>query len=74
MGGSPHTRLTFGRRRYVAVAGGLAVVLAATVTGPAQAAGAGPAACPESLTAKATCYSGQDANGAYYSIAIPKGW
>ncbi|HET6857247.1 MAG TPA: hypothetical protein VFH94_09150, partial [Streptomyces sp.] len=69
-----HTRSTFGRRRYAAVVGSLAALLAATVAGPAQAGGAATAACPEPLAAKATCYTGQDANGAYYAIAVPEKW
>ncbi|MFF4145880.1 hypothetical protein ACFY0A_32000 [Streptomyces sp. NPDC001698] len=32
------------------------------------------AACPADLTDKATCYTGQDANGAYFAIAVPKHW
>ena len=31
-------------------------------------------ACPEGLPAQTKCLSGQDANGAYYWIAIPKAW
>ncbi|MEU9916310.1 hypothetical protein [Streptomyces sp. NPDC051001] len=45
--------------------------------GPAQAAGESPPApisCPASLEEKATCYTGQDANGAFYAIAVPKRW
>ena len=30
--------------------------------------------CPQGLPAGATCYSGQDQNGAYYWIAIPRHW
>ncbi len=30
--------------------------------------------CPGNLDAIATCYSGQDANGAFYLAAIPKDW
>ncbi|MEV1246234.1 alpha/beta hydrolase family protein [Nonomuraea sp. NPDC050022] len=30
--------------------------------------------CPSSLAEKATCYTGQDANGAYYTMAVPKSW
>ncbi|WP_221760934.1 S9 family peptidase [Kibdelosporangium aridum] len=30
--------------------------------------------CPPSLVGKATCYTGQDANGAYFTIAVPKRW
>lgn len=31
-------------------------------------------ACPEVLSETATCYSGQDDNGAYYAVAIPDDW
>lgn len=31
-------------------------------------------ACPEGLPAQTRCLAGQDANGAYYWIAIPKAW
>ncbi|MGW6919935.1 hypothetical protein ACWGA9_01385 [Streptomyces sp. NPDC054950] len=30
--------------------------------------------CPSSLAGRATCYTGQDTNGAYYAIAIPRKW
>ncbi len=30
--------------------------------------------CPESMPAETRCFAGQDANGAYYWIAIPKAW
>ncbi|WP_411293851.1 hypothetical protein [Streptomyces kunmingensis] len=30
--------------------------------------------CPSALADKATCYSGQDSNGAYYTIAVPEQW
>jgi len=30
--------------------------------------------CPDIAPAKATCYTGQDSNGAYYWIAIPEHW
>ena len=32
------------------------------------------AGCPPELAALATCYAGQDSNGAFYSIAVPKRW
>jgi pimeloyl-ACP methyl ester carboxylesterase len=32
------------------------------------------ASCPKELPAQTRCYAGQDSNGAYYWIAIPKGW
>nr|QEO74062.1 hypothetical protein [uncultured bacterium] len=42
---------------------------------PAPAAGAPPTvACPEPLPAETACYGGQDGNGAFYSIAIPRDW
>ncbi|WP_239158222.1 hypothetical protein [Streptomyces sp. SID13726] len=61
---------------------------AATEVSPAQAATAGPArsaspaplaapapvACPPVLAEKATCYAGQDADGAHYTIAVPTRW
>ncbi|MEU5567655.1 hypothetical protein [Micromonospora musae] len=46
-------------------------------TAPAAQASAPPPAvteCPANLTGKATCYTGQDTNGAYYAIAIPNRW
>lgn len=33
-----------------------------------------PATCPEEISAQATCFRGQDDNGAYYSVAIPDDW
>ncbi|MFI1731208.1 hypothetical protein ACH40E_18720 [Streptomyces acidicola] len=43
---------------------------------PVQAAQPQPAltACPSNVAGKATCYRGQDANGAFYAIAVPKHW
>ncbi len=32
------------------------------------------AACPSGLAAKATCYTGRDTHGAYYTMAVPKRW
>nr|WP_320779196.1 hypothetical protein [Streptomyces sp. CRN 30] len=40
----------------------------AATTGPA------PAECPAVLTGKATCFTGQDGNGAPYTIAVPARW
>lgn len=42
------------------------------LAGAAQAQEAKP--CPEGLPAETRCLAGQDANGAYYWIAIPKAW
>ncbi|MGW5639263.1 DUF6351 family protein [Streptomyces sp. NPDC003832] len=61
---------------------GLAACLAALTVGtltaaaPADAATAGPApaACPAALAEKATCWTGQDANGAHYAVAVPEDW
>ena len=33
-----------------------------------------PSACPPAVRAGTACYVGQDANGAYYLIAIPQNW
>ncbi|MCS7484091.1 alpha/beta hydrolase family protein [Umezawaea endophytica] len=61
-----------GFRRLSAVA----VVAAAVLTGvPAVATGAAqPASCPGELGGTARCYTGRDANGAYYAMAVPKRW
>ncbi|MFC8197681.1 hypothetical protein ACFUTV_20050 [Streptomyces sp. NPDC057298] len=68
---------SLGRRR-AAVAAGIAAVLAGTLAGPVSASPAAgdptPAECPTNLTGKATCYTGQDSNGAHYAIAVPKDW
>ncbi|MEV7085255.1 hypothetical protein AB0O07_05020 [Streptomyces sp. NPDC093085] len=70
-------------RRYAALATGAVGVLAATLLGPqvpAATAAASSAtapiatACPAELTAEATCYAGRDANGAGYTIALPRKW
>ncbi|WNO69336.1 hypothetical protein OG830_39220 [Streptomyces sp. NBC_00121] len=64
-------------RRGVALAAGMAgIVVALSGVSAAQATQPHPglAACPASVADKATCYTGQDANGAYYAIAVPKQW
>lgn len=45
-----------------------------TTSASSAAARSGPVstACPTDLTGKAACYTGQDPNGAYYAIAVPK--
>lgn len=62
-------------RRAGAVA---ALVLGlATIVVPAPALAAdtpAPSACPVVLSDVATCYTGQDDNGAYYAIAVPDDW
>ena len=62
--------------RVGAALGGGALVAALLAPAPTATAEAGPAPteCPEPLTTLATCYAGQDDNGAYYTIAIPDGW
>ncbi|MFF3465135.1 hypothetical protein [Streptomyces sp. NPDC002619] len=52
------------------------VVGALTGAAPAAPATVRPAtpACPTALAEKATCYTGQDTNGAYYAIAVPNHW
>ena len=55
----------------------LASLLVAPVAGlPPAAASSSPApvTCPETLGDVATCYTGQDDNGAYYAIAVPHDW
>jgi hypothetical protein len=66
------------RGRRKAAAACIAGILVGTLAGPASASASADepvsAACPTNLAGKATCYTGQDANGAYYAIAIPKEW
>src|SRR5688572_25142394 len=50
----------------------LAFALAASVTTPTHLPPTAP--CPEKAPAGTTCYEGRDANGAYYTIAVPKKW
>jgi dienelactone hydrolase len=73
-------RFNPGRRRPAVLTAVLAAALVGTL-GTTPSAGAGAearatkpkaAACPSSLTKKATCYTGRDANGAYYTMAVPK--
>lgn len=61
-----------------ALAAGAAGIIVTPLTGaaPAVASADRPAvvACPADVAVKTTCYTGQDANGAYYAIAVPKNW
>ncbi|GAB2833241.1 alpha/beta hydrolase family protein [Lentzea nigeriaca] len=50
----------------------LAFALAASVAAPAPLPPTAP--CPENVPTGTTCYEGRDANGAYYTIAVPKKW
>ncbi|MFD5315780.1 alpha/beta hydrolase family protein [Streptomyces sp. NPDC127098] len=60
----------------------LAVGLAATLLGTlgnapasqAQTTRPAEATCPSNLIGKARCYTGQDTNGAYYTMAVPTDW
>ncbi|MFE9644931.1 DUF6351 family protein [Streptomyces sp. NPDC006365] len=73
-GTRPRTR---GRRSAT-----LTALLAAAVLGTVGTAPADPAdpthptaaTCPGHLEQKADCYTGRDANGAYYTAAVPKQW
>ncbi|MET8027651.1 hypothetical protein [Streptomyces avermitilis] len=71
-------RLRSGTQRRVGLAACLAgIVFGALTSAPSAHAHAGhpvSADCPASLTGTATCYTGQDTNGAYYALAIPKTW
>ncbi|WP_314176745.1 alpha/beta hydrolase family protein [Streptomyces winkii] len=71
-------RASYGKRRPAVLATGLAAVLLATLgTVPAahaQTAHPEAADCPPNLAGKARCYTGQDANGAYYTMAVPARW
>lgn len=51
----------------------LAGTLAAATTAYSSTTPSTTAACPPELAA-ATCYTGQDADGAYYTMAVPKRW
>lgn len=65
--------------RRTALAAVLAGTLAAgLLAGASHARGetAAPvrAACPDQLAGRADCYTGRDANGAYYALAVPTDW
>ncbi|GAB3491430.1 hypothetical protein [Amycolatopsis cihanbeyliensis] len=47
---------------------------ASAADSPAARERPAPVPCPDEVTVPARCYSGQDGNGAYYSIAIPEQW
>ena len=53
-----------------------ALVLAGLLLAPPATAQAAPApvACPPAVAALASCWGGQDANGAFYTIAVPRDW
>ncbi len=64
------------RRRALGLclAGVLAGTLAQAPAAQARSAPPEPAPCPAGLADNATCYTGTDANGAHYAIAVPKRW
>nr|WP_208875463.1 hypothetical protein [Streptomyces armeniacus] len=41
---------------------------------PARSAPPAPAGCPDGIPAGTDCYGGRDANGAYYTVAVPADW
>jgi hypothetical protein len=61
-------------RRGAVFAAWLAVLGTVATAVPSQASTPPPTTCPPALAGKATCYTGQDANGAYYTMAVPKRW
>jgi hypothetical protein len=63
------------RPRAGALAALLLVLLLAPLPVPAIAAAAPtPSACPERLATVASCWTGQDGNGAWYAVAVPDDW
>lgn len=77
-----HTRIPrrspCGRRQSAVLAAVLTSVLLGSLgqapTADAQAAVPEPVTCPDNLAEKATCWDGRDANGAYYTMAVPTDW
>jgi hypothetical protein len=64
-------------RRAVLAAGVAAALLGTLGNAPAPPARTEPpvvAPCPPDLVGKATCYTGKDSNGAYYTMAVPTRW
>ncbi len=75
---SSHQRRPFWTRRALSAAVAAGLCLSGTLaTSPAPAAGdpgLPQAECPTSLPEGTTCYSGEQASGAYYWIAVPDDW
>ncbi len=64
-------------RRAVLAAGVAAALLGTLGNAPAPRARTEPpavTACPPNVLGKATCYTGKDTNGAYYTMAVPTRW
>ncbi|MFM9370541.1 hypothetical protein [Streptomyces sp. Da 82-17] len=79
----PHAAVhTRSRRRPAVLAGVLATALLgalgnAPVAHAAEPGGARapqPAACPDGVPEQARCWTGTDANGAHYAMAVPQDW
>jgi hypothetical protein len=51
-----------------------ALLVGMTPVPAAAAAPPPPVACPVTVPTDATCYNGQDSNGAFFTVAIPKDW
>jgi hypothetical protein len=72
----PHRPIPGLARRLAAGAGG--ALLLAGLLAPAVPAGAAVAptevACPPAVGDLATCWSGQDDHGAWYTFAVPDDW
>ncbi|WP_251061797.1 MULTISPECIES: hypothetical protein [unclassified Streptomyces] len=57
------------------LAGALAVgILVGASNARGDSAGPSSAACPAGLVGEADCYTGRDADGAHYAIAVPHDW
>ncbi|GGW97890.1 alpha/beta hydrolase [Streptomyces malachitofuscus] len=56
------------------LAGAVTGALTQAPAAHAEEPGPTPVACPSGLAGEATCYTGRDANGAHYAIAIPERW
>ncbi|QFZ72894.1 hypothetical protein GFH48_06080 [Streptomyces fagopyri] len=70
-------RRTSRRRRAGTLVSLMAAVTAAVTTAPPAHADAPPptaVSCPAGLDGRATCYTGTDAHGAAYAIAVPEHW
>jgi pimeloyl-ACP methyl ester carboxylesterase len=73
--GSPLHRIWMGLAALGLAMGGCAHIQTQTAAQPPiQAAAQTTRDCPDYLPAATRCLAGQDANGAYYWIAIPKAW
>ncbi|MCS6622560.1 hypothetical protein N0B44_06540 [Roseibacterium beibuensis] len=60
--------------RLAALTAALFLTGAGAACAQAEGSATTPIACPDSVGADVTCLSGQDANGAWYVIAMPADW